>query len=424
MESKLASYRRMVGLLTICQGINFLFPLLTLPLLVRTLGTAVFGSYSVLFGLIALTQVLTEFGYAIHGVRVVAASQNEEDAREQFNIIIFAKLFLCMVAFPIYLLAINLYSDSTITSSAAAAAYAFILGSSINPTWYFIARKKFVAYTLASATWKLISFAGLYLCVSNPEDLTAAVAINSIGNLALGATAMGIARLSFSRVPTASSTINSDAMHMARKILLSLRETRHLFVANVGISLYTSINVVLIGFVGGSEPAGQFSAAERIVKAAQLLLASLSTAALPAIAGTDGEAERSKLQTKLLATQVLIFAPTALMMALGAPLALEMLYGQVDPVPLAVLRILSVNIVLGGISSALNSQVLAAAGKYKTISHIVLIGGFSNLILAYALASTYGAIGCAVAVVSTEFAVLLLTWYAGNSKQNFRASGQ
>src|SRR6218665_2760968 len=193
MESNLASYRRMVGLMTISQGINFLFPLLTLPLLVRALGTAAFGSYSVLFGLIALAQVLTEFGYAVHGVRVIATGGNETEVRKQFNTIIAAKIFLGILAFPLYFFAASLYGDSAITGTTIATAYLFVLGSCINPTWYFVARKKLAAYTVASAIWKLLSFVGLYLCVSASKDLSTAVLINATGNFALGATALAIA---------------------------------------------------------------------------------------------------------------------------------------------------------------------------------------------------------------------------------------
>ena len=79
--------------LFIVKGSVYLFPLVALPILTKTLGVQGFGLLSVYLAIQQYGILIVEFGYNLTGTRDVSSSKNRAEADDIFSAIVFSRLF-------------------------------------------------------------------------------------------------------------------------------------------------------------------------------------------------------------------------------------------------------------------------------------------------------------------------------------------
>ena len=397
-------YKKLAIVSVLLQVLNFGVPLFAIPLLITRLGLSGFGQYSLVFSWAALAMAFTEYGYAIDGIVKISAAETIKEVADKFWTIVWAKLMLALVALPFYIGFVELLSNGAIDIVYSAYGYIFIIGSTLLPTWYFYGIKKLKIYSLVMAIVRAGMFIAIVLFVNSEADLGVAIKINSIANLILGV-------LLFS---TAAYSLKSQKITFSfYKIIESIKEGSYLFYANLGVGLYTSGNVILVNYYCGHLLAGIFAAGEKIIKASQQVFSAFTTSAIPFL--TAKKSNGLMLKGMLKMQLILLIIGTAVIFALSGFIG-NLLYKTNDQAIANILRIYSIVFFIGGISSAINTQVLAANGLYKKISIIVLSAGFINVGLVSLLSYLFGINGAAIAVILSETIVLLLTVNMGKKK--------
>lgn len=70
------------------QFFNTVLPLVTLPYITRVLGTANYGTFSVVLNFVSYLQVAVEYGFALSATREVALiSVDKSDSKDKLSII-------------------------------------------------------------------------------------------------------------------------------------------------------------------------------------------------------------------------------------------------------------------------------------------------------------------------------------------------
>lgn len=88
-----------VGHLFLAQGINYIFPLLTLPYLTYTLGINGFGIYAFAQVIVQYFQVFTDYGFNLTATRKLAAAQNDtQEIDSIFWSVLIVKIALGIIA--------------------------------------------------------------------------------------------------------------------------------------------------------------------------------------------------------------------------------------------------------------------------------------------------------------------------------------
>jgi PST family polysaccharide transporter len=186
-----------------------------------------------------------------------------------------------------------------------------------------------------------------------------------------------------------------------------LKDGWHLFLSTASVSLYQATNTVVLGFVAGSVAVGHYSAAEKIVQAAQSLLSPITQSLYPRVSRLmhESRSEAFALLRRILRIQGSLSLAISLTLLLGAPLITTVLYSPQYAETTLVLRWLAPIPLLVALSNVFGIQTMLPMGMSRSVSRILLTAGLLNVGLLFVLTPLFGAPGTAISVSTTELFV-------------------
>jgi PST family polysaccharide transporter len=241
----------------------------------------------------------------------------------------------------------------------------------------------------------------MYLLVRAPGDIVRAIEISAAPSMLAGAACLAI-------------LAQRGAVKWIRPTLTDLGSTLrggwHLFLSTAAISLYSTTNVVLLGFVAGDAAVGYFSGAEKLTRAATGLMSPVSQSFYPRISRlmVESPARAFELIRRLLRIQGLLGALISLLLAGAAPLLVRLLYGPAFSATVEAVRLLSPLPLLITLSNVLGVQTMLPLRMQRTVSTILILTGGVNVVMLYVLARLFSTAGACVSVVVAEGMVAAL----------------
>jgi O-antigen/teichoic acid export membrane protein len=187
-------------------------------------------------------------------------------------------------------------------------------------------------------------------------------------------------------------------------VLEAFREGWHVFLATAAVSLYTTTNSVLLGFLTGNVTLGYFGAADKIRNMTQSLISPLSNALYPrmnALFAEDIVKAYALVRKALYAMSAIMFVASVMLWVL-APWIVRIGMGpQYGPV-VDVLRWMAFVPWLVALNNILGLQMMLPLGMKKKFSEILLGSGVFNVALLVPLSLRFGARGAAMSILATE----------------------
>jgi PST family polysaccharide transporter len=139
---------------------------------------------------------------------------------------------------------------------------------------YFQGSERLALLSGITIVMRTISVLLTFLFVARRNDLAIAMAISAGTTLITGVACLIL-------------LLRERAIRLVaisrKDLVVALCDGWQLFLSTAAISLYTTTNVVLLGFVAGSVAVGYYSAAEKLIKAAQGLISPISQSVYPRI---------------------------------------------------------------------------------------------------------------------------------------------
>ena len=395
MQGRRTIARNTLALLGV-QVANMLLPLVTLPYLLRVLGVEQFGVFAFCQALLAYCVVLVDYGFNLSATQRVAQNQGQF---ETINLIFWSvqvvKLLLTLAVLSLLGFLMWIVPPFQAVWPVILSSTPVILGSLLFPQWLFqgLERMGFVATSVMFA--RALTIPLIFLCVNNSNDTWLAALIQSSGTVFSGLLACGLIwrqRLIGWVLP------KWEDVHQA------LIDGWHIFMSTAAISLYTTINPVLLGMLTNNTVVGLFSATDKIRIACQSVISPLSTAVYPrvgALMATNRQAGLL-LVRKLLLIQGGLTLFISLAMWSLAPWIVLVVMGQQFEAAVSVLRVMAPLPFLIGLSNVFGIQTMLPLGLKKSFSRIVVLSGIINISLILVLAPVWGAEGAAAAILITE----------------------
>jgi PST family polysaccharide transporter len=272
---KTVSLRRNILSLFVLQGISYLAPLATLPYLVRVLGPDKFGLLAFAQATIQFFVILTEYGFNLSANRQVSIHRNDpERLRTIFWSTLSIKFLLMTTGFMILLGLVFSADRFRAEWSVYVIMYLMVVGYALLPAWYLQGREmmRHVAGMHVAAT--LISVSAIFLFVHDERDYLLTALIQS-STLVIAAI-IGLVMV-WKAAPVAPTIPRIADIHAA------IRDGWEVFVSTLATSLYTSSNVLVLGFLSGNVAVGYFSAADKITRAVQGMFTPITLAMYPRI---------------------------------------------------------------------------------------------------------------------------------------------
>ena len=322
--------------LGILQIANYLIPLLVLPVVSRVLGATLFGSVGYAQNIVTYLTLLVNYGFEYSATRQIAlAGDDSERKRQLFWAVLTAKIILLTLSFAV--LALLPFFINRVACDPRLYIYTALVnvGIVLFPTWYLQGVQQMDKMAWANFFTKLLGAVLVISIVHEAAMYRWYPLLLSLASITVGIGALVYVLRHFHIGPFACS-------------LASMREVLSagapIFLNNVFVALYTTVNMTLLGMYAADDTIGYFSAAQRLILALNMVIVlPVSTAIYPEISRRfeTSEAEGTRFLHRVLLYAGLAAATVSLLTVLTAPWVIRIVYGAGFEPAVAVLRWLS-----------------------------------------------------------------------------------
>lgn len=379
------------------QILNILVPLVTTPILARTIGAEGNGIFSYTQSIANYFVLFAQLGITNYGVREIARCGGDRDLRSRKFADMFAMNLgwgcLVVAAYIAYSLSFG-FSYMPITLIWLC----WVGGSVLDVTWLLNGCEEFKIPMIRSACTRLAGMAAIVLLVRSESDVwiyVSAIAVPFLLNALL--VWPFVQRYVDIRKPTFHGAVS----HLKPNLIL--------FVPVVAVSLYTLLDKVMLGALGGMVQAGLYDYAEKVSKMPLAVITALGAVVLPRMteviaSGRRGEAKGLVSTTMWFMECVSIALCFGIVAVANEFVALFFGEGYGECVPL--MSMLSVIVPLISATNVIGIQYLVPSGRDRQYTVSVLFGAVVNIAINVLFIPSFGAMAAAVATVAAELTVL------------------
>lgn len=381
--------------------LSFIFPLLLIPYLTRTIGVEYYGEYIFSFSIFQYCLLLINFGFDYSATRFISVNRDDKLVVSDIltNVTVIRLIF---ALFTSILLWLSFIAFPSLSSNKLLYLFGFgiLWGQAITPFWLFQGVEKMGYITIINLLTRIVSTGLIFIFIQKPLDYYLINLFQSIGFLISGLASFFLInyylKIQFSK-PSLS------------RMKFYLLDSWHIFLSTVSMSFYREANIIILGLTTNYLMVGQYAAMEKVIKAMQSLMEPLSKALFPFFgrklnnsSGIDPSFGRFAKIYGLL----LLFL-TITLYVIG-PYFLIWYLGKSFLPAIVVFQILLPVIFLGGLNYYLGIIGLINLGFNKFFLKAVFISGVTSVSLCYFLSSFLGSIGAAIAMSTGEFVLLFL----------------
>ncbi len=403
MDKKL--FTNFISLSTV-QIANYLFPLITIPYLVRVLGAEKFGLISFAQAFILYFSLITNYGFNFSAPRIISINRDDlSEVSRIFNSIMILKIILMFFSLIILSLAILVFDKFRDEWLVYFFTFGFIIGEVLFPLWFFQGMEKMKSIAILSLLSKLFYTVSIFVFVKSEVDYVLVPLLNSLGVILSGLISISIVIKKFNIL---------IAIPKYSDLKFQLKDGWNIFYSNIAISIYTISNTFILGIFTSDTIVGYYSAAEKIIKAFQGLLNPIFQSVYPHISKLAIVSKESALKlvnnlgwkiglfTIIISSLTFLFSEQIIYLFLGGSFLRSV----------AVLKILSLIPFLIGLSSIYASLFMLGFGYTKKWSNIILTASFVDvvLVLLFVWIIPLEEVGVSISWLFTEIFVVMISY--------------
>ena len=374
-------------------------PLITTPYLSRVLGAEAIGVYSYAYTIAGFFAIFATLGIGNYGVRAIAATGDDRSLRSHVFWSVYASqclagLIVCL-AYVVYLFEF----DSAGGFVVAATWGMYVLSALLDVSWLLFGMQEFKVPTIRSVVTKLATLPLIFGLIHGSDDVwiyCAAIAGSFLVNQLL------IWPFVHRYVDFVVPQWKEVKEHFYPSLIL--------FIPVLAISLYTTLDKILLGELAGMQQAGFFEYSEKLSKMPLAIVTAVGAVMLPRIT-EELAAERHERAMRLLSDSVWAMMAMAMAMAFGiaaiAPEFASVFLGEEFTRCSIIMRVLAVIIPIISLSDVIGRQYMVPMERDVGYTISLCIGAVVNIGVNLALIPDMGAMGAAIAAVVAEFTVLV-----------------
>lgn len=397
--------------LSVLQGANYILPLITLPYLVRVLGVEYFGLLAFATAMITYFQILTDYGFDLTATREISIHRDDkEKVIEIFSSVMTIKFILMFVSF--LLLTILVFSFEKFSQDALIYFLSFgsVIGQFLFPVWFFQGMERMKYITYLNILSKVIFTVAIFVFVQEQSDFYLVPLLTSVGFLVAGIWSLYLVKREF------GISFQLQTNLTIKKYFI---DGWDVFVSRIFVSLYTTINIFLLGLFTNNTIVGYYAIAEKIVNAVGGLFTPANQTIYPYMAKMYvNQKEKFFSFTKKVGFSFLVIGLVLFMLlALFSEIIIKLITGSIDIHILEIYHVLMFTLITVPFGP-LFTQILITQKRNKEFNKVVMNTFIFNIILAPIMIYLYNGIGLAVAVVFTQiFHVIYLLFTYGKALQ-------
>lgn len=363
----------------------------------RVLGAENFGIVAMVQAWIQYIIIFVDYGFNFSATLLISVNKNKQSKIDSIYTAVTAAKFILLLIVSCFFSLYVMINGTSVYSHLILLGMISVIGTVLFPIWLFQGIEKMQGIAICTTIAKCVSLLLIFLLVKTPDDMNMAVISQSSGMFVSGILAcIFIKKQKLARLTKVS----------IQEIYLVLSKGFDLFVSNITISFYTTLNILIIGYFGGPTLAGYFSAADKIRTAAQGLMSPVQQAMFPRVSSLINEGKKLKEIFNLYGKKFIAFGLliSISMAVIGYPVSLyyysaeyrvsSMILLMMSPLPF----IVSIGVVYGQWWLIPNNLTKIVRKTYLAVSlmHIIV-----SVILMH-ITPTYGV---TISVIITEIIV-------------------
>lgn len=384
------------ALLTIC---GYIFPLMVIPYVSRILGVANMGACNFVDSIVDYFTIFSMMGINTLGIREIAKSKNcREDLNKVFSELFSLNTITTLIA--VLLLTIAVFCVPKFQDYRDLF-YLGILKLFFNYmliNWFFQGLEDFKYITMRYVVVKTIFVIAIFTLIHTNNDTILYYTL-----VCLSWALNGIINIIYSKkIVSFRFTINIRKEFITSFFILGCYWFMN--------SLYTTFNVVFLGFRTNDTEVGYYTSANRLLCIIIALFTTLSSVIVPRVSSlikkTDSE-EYKKIINKSFDAVIMFSIPLTIFIFYYSPNIIKFIFGLDFEGAITPLRIMSLLFLFMGINQILVLQILMPISKDYDILRNSAIAGISGIIASIVLVTLYGKNGASFELVLGEIVLLL-----------------
>lgn len=381
--------------------LSFIFPLLLIPYLTRSIGLELYGKYVFSFSIFQYCLLLINFGFDYSATKLISIHRNDVyKVSEVLTHVTLIRLMFALLASLLLVLTFFFFPSLASNKLLYLFGFGILWGQAITPLWLFQGMEKMGYITLINLMTRIVSTALIFIFIQHPKDFYLINLFHSIGFLISGCASLVLINKYLKIKFLRPSFL---------KIKFYLLDSWHIFLSTVSMSFYREANIILLGLVTNYTVVGQYAAIEKVIKAMQSLMEPLSKALFPFFGRklniSGGMHSGFGKFGKIYGTLLLLLTITLYFIG---PYLLIWYLGKSFITAILLFQILLPVIFFGGLNYYYGIIGLVNLGMNKYFLKIVFITGIYSVSMCYFLSRFLGGVGAAIAMTTSEIILLFL----------------
>lgn len=397
------------GMLT---AAGYLFPLLTYPYVSRVLGVGNIGICGFVDNIVNYFILLSMMGMSILGIREIASCGKDREKRDS----VFSSMMLLNATFTL-LAVVLLISAMYLVGSLYHYRQLLWLGvfklffNMFLMEWLFKGLEEFRYITLRTVSVRCLYVVAVFVFVRDSDDYAV---YYLLGVLMVAANA--IVNGFYSRHSVSFSLKNMRLKGIVAPFLV-------FGVYLLANSMYTTFNVVYLGFACGDTEVGYYTTSTRIFAIMFAMFSAFTGVMLPrmsALAAADRREEFNRLVDKSVYVLMAFSFPMASFMLAMSPQIVDLISGPGYEGAVMPMRIIAPLMIVIGFEEILVVQILMPMHKDRTVLFNSFAGAALGVFLNLMLTDRFLSVGSALVWVSSELLIFVLSLIQVRRIMNFK----
>lgn len=391
---------------------GYVFTLLTYPYISRVLGLSNVGIVNFVDGLINYFILFAMMGVGTVGIREVAINKNDRnELSKTFSGVITLNTISTLIAIAVLLTAMYTVPTLYPYRDLLYIGVCKLLFNILLVEWFFTGLEDFAYITKRTIAIKFLYVASVFLLVREASDYKIYYLL-----CVLTVIVNGLVNIVYCR-KFISFTLKGITIRPYLSTFFSIG-----FYVIIG-SMYTSFNVIWLGFASGTDEVGYYTTATKLHTIILALLTAFQNVMFPRVTSLLAEGKRDEYREKLhvAVDSLLAFSfPVVITSIILGPQILHMLVGDGYEGAYLPFRIIMPLILIIGYEQIVCIQILMAMKQDKKLLMNSCIGAASGLILNILIVSRLGAVGSSLVWLISEIVIMAGAQYWVSKTTEFR----
>jgi len=387
--------------LSVLQGANLILPLLAVPYLIRILGVELYGLLAFATALIAYFSILSDYGFDLTATREISIHrESNKKITEIFSSVMTIKFLLTILGLLILTIVLFSFERFQKEWSLYYLTFGSVIGQVLFPVWFFQGMERMKYISILSILAKIIFLITIFFFINERKDYYLVPLFNSMGFIIAGIISLYYIKKEF------NITFKFQSINI---IKIYFKDGWYIFISRIAVVIYTSGNILVLGFFTNNTIVGYYSIAEKIIKAISSLGSIINRVIFPYLSKIWIESRQNyylKFKYVLTNMSYVLLVLVVLLIAF-APLIVNLLSGEKIEESTLVLRYMAITVLLLPLGG-LFTQAFAVQNQNKYIYKVTIYTMLVNILLVFLLIKLYGAVGLAINVILVQIFHLIL----------------